>query len=67
LLNESKIMEIEEKIKIMLKSGIYNFNVLAIKTGISRYFLNKIVNNETVPGYIYIALNDYFIKIGYTK
>ena len=55
-------MKLEEKLHLMLKSGIYNFNVLVKNTGISRYNLNKIEAGESVPGYIYVALNDYLTK-----
>ena len=45
-----------------LNSGLYNFNQITKETGITRYYLNDIKRNVSVPPYIIVALNDYFKK-----
>jgi DNA invertase Pin-like site-specific DNA recombinase len=46
-----------------LASKLYSFSQITRDTGISRYWLNNIKNNVQVPGYIIVALNDYFKKV----
>jgi hypothetical protein len=46
-----------------LASKLYSFSQITKDTGISRYRLNHIKNNVQVPGYIIVALNEYFKKV----
>ena len=52
--------KIKQNIKETLTSGIYNISAIERQTEISRHWMKKIVNDEKVPSYIFMALNDYF-------
>jgi len=52
--------KIKQNIKETLTSGIYNISAIERQTEISRHWMKKIVNDEKVPCYIFMALNDYF-------
>lgn len=47
-----------------LNSGKYNISQIVRDTDISRYWINLVKNNVSVPKFVIVTLNDYFKKAG---